>query len=175
MVITPGGLTSIQDLGRPGHESSGVSPGGAADRHALRSANLMVGNDEGAAALELSMHGPILKFHGATTVALTGASGKSRKVADGETVDFSKLSNGVRAVLTVAGGIVVGRVLGSLSTDLRAGFGGLAGRALQKGDRLAIGTPGKIPRCGDWHVGRGEPCRLTSRSSLMLVADYPIC
>lgn len=160
-VIVAGGLTTIQDLGRPGHETSGVSPGGAADRHALHSANLMVGNDEGAAALELCLRGPVLKFHGATTVSLTGSMGKSRSVADGETVDFSQLPDGVRATLAISGGIVVGQILGSLSTDLLAGFGGLAGRALQKGDQLAIGNPGTVPRCGDWHVGRTTSSKTT--------------
>ncbi|MES2660337.1 MAG: 5-oxoprolinase subunit PxpB [Verrucomicrobiota bacterium] len=155
-VIEPGGLTTVQDCGRPGYELSGVSPGGAADRHALRMANLLVGNDEGSAALELCVRGPALKFHGATTVALTAATGKSRRVGDGEIVDFSNLPDGVRAYLAVAGGIRVNPVLGSSATDLRAGFGGFEGRTLQAGDRLAVGDPGRVPRCGDWHVGRAE-------------------
>ena len=155
-VIEPGALTAVQDLGRPGHESSGVSPGGAVDRHALRVANLMVGNEEGAAALEICMSGPVLKFHVETTVAWVGATGKSRRVAAGETVDFSKLSGGVRACLAVAGGLRVPEVLGSAATDLRAGFGGFHGRALRAGDRLNFGEAGKVPRGGDWHVGRAE-------------------
>ena len=155
-VIRPGGLTTVQDLGRPRHESSGVSPGGAVDRQALRLANLLVGNDEGAAALELCVSGPLLKFHAATVVALAGATGKSRPVAAGETVDFSKLTGGIRACLAVAGGLRVPEVLGSAATDLRAGFGGFRGRALQAGDWLQTGEPGRVPRCGDWHVGRAE-------------------
>ncbi|MEO5917381.1 MAG: 5-oxoprolinase subunit PxpB [Luteolibacter sp.] len=152
-VISPGGLTTVQDLGRPGHESSGVSPGGAVDRHALRLANLLVGNDEDAAALELCVRGPVLKFHGAATVALTGSSGKPRRVADGETVDFANLPGGVRAYLSVAGGIRVDSVLGSAATDVRAGFGG---RTLKAGDRLTVGNPGSVPPCGDWFAGRAE-------------------
>ena len=155
-VIEPGGLTTVQDLGRPGHESSGVSPGGAADRDALRMANLLVGNPEGAAALELCVRGPMLQFHGAATIALVGATGKSRRVGDGEVVDFSKLPGGVRAYLSLAGGIRVEPVLGSSATDLRAGFGGFQGRALLTGDRIAMGTPAQVPRPGDWHVGRAE-------------------
>jgi KipI family sensor histidine kinase inhibitor len=155
-VIEPGAMTTVQDLGRPGHESSGVSPGGAVDRHALWVANLMVGNEEGAAALEICMSGPVLKFHAETTVAWVGATGKSRQVAAGETVDFSKLTNGVRACLAVAGGLRVPEVLGSAATDLRAGFGGFHGRALRAGDRLYFGQAGEIPRCGDWHVGRAD-------------------
>ncbi len=157
-VIEQGPLTTVQDLGRPGHESSGVSPGGAVDRHALRVANLMVGNDEAAAALEICVRGPVLRFHGDATVALTGSIGKSRRVKDGETVDFSKLPDGVRACLAIDGGILTRRLLGSASTDLRAGFGGMEGRALRAGDRLELGEPGVVPRCGDWHVGRmGSP------------------
>ena len=150
-VLHPGSLTTVQDLGRPGYESSGVSPGGAADWHALRGANLLVGNEEGAAALEICLSGPVLKFHTETVVALRG---KSRPVAEGETVDFSNLAGGVRACLAVAGGLRVPTVLGSAATDLRAGFGGFGGRALQASDRLSTGAPGRIPRCGDWQIGR---------------------
>lgn len=153
-VIQPGALTTIQDLGRPGYESSGVSPGGAVDRNALRLANLLVGNDENAAALEICVSGPVLKFHSETVVALVSATGRPRRVAAGETVDFSKLTHGVRVCLAVAGGVVVPQVLGSAATDLRAGFGGHFGRALKTGDRLEIGPPGKIPPAGDWHAGR---------------------
>ena len=153
-VIHPGTLTTVQDLGRPGYQSSGVSPGGAVDRRALRLANLLVGNDEGAAALEICVSGPVLKFHAATVVALAGATGKSRLVAAGETVEFPMLTGGVRACVAVAGGLRVPEVMGSSSTDLRAGFGGFQGRALQAGDGLQTGDPGRVPRCGDWHVGR---------------------
>ena len=153
-VIQPGALTTVQDLGRPGHESSGVSPGGTVDRHALRLANLLVGNEEGAAGLEICLSGPVLKFHAEAVVALAGATGKSQRVAAGETVDFSKLTGGVRACLAVAGGLRVPLVLGSAATDLRAGFGGFHGRPLQAGDWLDTGEPGRIPRCGDWHGGR---------------------
>jgi KipI family sensor histidine kinase inhibitor len=155
-VIQPGALTTVQDLGRPGHESSGVSPGGAVDRQALRMANLLVGNDEGAAVLELCVTGPVLKFHAETVVALVGATGKPRRVAAGETVDFTKLTGNVRACLAVAGGLRVPVVLGSMATDLRAGFGGLHGRALRAGDRLDFGEPGHAPREGNWFVGRPE-------------------
>jgi antagonist of KipI len=146
----------VQDLGRPGYESAGVSPGGAVDRQALRTANLLVGNEQGAAALELCVTGPILKFHAETVVALTGATGNPRRVAAGETVDFTKLAGGIRACLAVAGGLRVPQVLGSMATDLRAGFGGLHGRALRAGDRLDFGEPGQAPCGGNWHVGRTE-------------------
>lgn len=144
-VISPGALTSIQDSERPGYERSGVSPGGVVDRHALRTANLLVGNDGDAPALEMCVSGPVLKFHRATTIAIAAANGRQQRIEAGETVDFSKLPGGVRACLAVAGGIEVRRVLGSASTDLRGGFGGHGGRLLEKGDLLATGMAGRIP------------------------------
>lgn len=153
-VIHPGGLTTVQDLGRPGHESSGVSPGGTADPQSLRTANLLVGNDPSAAGLECCVSGPVLKFHEETVVALVSGGGRSRRVTAGETVDFSKLTGGVRACLAISGGVRVPGILGSLATDVRSGFGGYLGRALKVGDRLALGPPGCVPKCGDWHVGR---------------------
>lgn len=153
-VIAPGALTTVQDFGRFGHEPSGVSPGGVMDRHAMRLANLLVGNSEDAAVLELSLSGPVLRFHVDAVVALANTTGKPRRVAAGETVDFSKFTGGVRACLAVAGGFKVPMVLGSASTDLRGGFGGFEGRALEIGDRLEIGTASLPPRDGDWQVGR---------------------
>jgi KipI family sensor histidine kinase inhibitor len=155
-VINPGALTTVQDLGRPGYQAHGVTPGGAVDKKAMRLANLLVGNEENAPVLELCMSGPILRFHEDAVVAVAGATGKSRRVAAGETVDFSKLTSGVRACLAVAGGLSVPKVMGSAATDLRGVFGGMNGRALIAGDRLQAGTAGRVPRCGDWHVGREE-------------------
>lgn len=152
-VIQPGSLTTVQDLGRPGSESSGVTPGGAMDRQALRLANLLVGNEEGEAALEICMSGPVLKFHSETIVALANSTGKPRRVAAGETVDFSKLTGGIRACLAVAGGLRVPMMLESAATDLRTGFGGYGGRALRAGDCLEFGQPGRAPVCGGWYAG----------------------
>jgi KipI family sensor histidine kinase inhibitor len=154
-VIHPGSLTTIQDLGRPGYEACGVSPGGAVDRQALRTANLAVGNDEGAAALEICLSGPRLKFHAETVVAFIDGRGAPRRVSAGEILDFSRVTQGPRAYLAIAGGFNAHRMLGSAATDLRAGFGGHAGRALQAGDWLDIGDAGPIPSPGNWHVGRG--------------------
>lgn len=155
-VIQPGGFTTVQDLGRPGHEAAGVSPGGAADVESTRLANLMVGNDEGAAGLEFCVSGPVLKFRMDTAVALVSGTGRVRTIAAGETVDFSRLEHGVRAFLAVAGGIAVPEVLGSLSTDVRAGFGGFEGRALRAGDLLGVGEAGEAPPPGERWVGRPD-------------------
>jgi KipI family sensor histidine kinase inhibitor len=150
-VIQPGGMTTVQDLGRSGYESSGVSPGGAVNRWALEVANVMVGNAPDAAALECCVSGPTLKFYRDCFVAMVGVTGKSRRVRAGEMVDFSKLDEGVRAYLAVAGGLRVPRLLGSAATDLRAGFGG---RRLVAGDHLACYVPQSVPRPGGWSVGR---------------------
>lgn len=155
-VISPGSVTSVQDLGRPGHEAGGVSPGGAVDRQALRLANMLVGNAPGAAALECCLSGPILQFNVDTVVAVAGAVGKSREVTAGEVVDFSRAFGGVRGYLAVAGGLVVPEVLGSAATDVRAGFGGFSGRLLRAGDEVGMGVAGVIPRCGEWSAGRLE-------------------
>ncbi|MEX1115671.1 MAG: 5-oxoprolinase subunit PxpB [Akkermansiaceae bacterium] len=163
-VVHPGSLTTIQDLGRPGYEACGVSPGGAVDRRAVRTANLAVGNDEGAAALEICLSGPLLKFHADAVVAFIDGCGSPRRVKAGETVDFSKPTHGARAYLAIAGGFQADRVLGSAATDLRAGFGGHAGRALQAGDWLDFGPATTIPTPGDWHVGRdGRDARIELR------------
>ncbi len=153
-ILQPGALTTVQDLGRPGHEASGVSPGGAVDRESLRAANLLVGNDPGAAALEICVSGPILKFHSKAVVAWLDGMGKSWEVSAGEVIDLSKLTSGVRGYFAVAGGIQVPKVLDSAATDLRAGFGGHHGRALKAGDKLCCGTAGAIPKPDGWHIGR---------------------
>jgi len=153
-VIHPGGMTTVQDLGRPGHQACGVSPGGAVDPWSLRAANLLVGNNENAAALEMCASGPVIKFHANAALAFVNGEGRSRRVNAGETLDFSNLGSGVRAYLAVAGGLKVERMLGSAATDPQAGFGGLCGRALLAGDRLEFGIAGRMPGGRDWHVGR---------------------
>ncbi len=155
-IVEPGARTSVQDAGRPGWGYAGVSPGGAADCWSLRLANLLVGNQADAAGLEFCVSGAVVRFSHEMMVALASGSGKSRRVAAGETVDFSKLPSGVRAVLAVAGGIRVPQVLGGSGTDLRSGFGGFDGRCLAAGDRLEIGGEGRAPECGSRHAGRPD-------------------
>ena len=152
-VIDPGAQTTIQDAGRFGHGMAGVSPNGAVDSQALRLANLLVGNPADAAALEFCMRGPVLEFLAPSTVSLAADGGKSWNVAAGEVMDFSKPGGGVRACIGIAGGIHCENLLDSAATDLRAGFGGLQGRALKAGDLLAAGKSNRIPQPGDWHVG----------------------
>jgi biotin-dependent carboxylase-like uncharacterized protein len=152
-VIHPGLATTIQDLGRPGYYHLGIPVSGAMDRLALRSANLLVGNDEGAACLEAVFMGPQLEFTRDSLVAVTGAElppkidGEPRPtwtsfaVKAGETLSFDFLRAGARAYIAVAGGIDVPVVLGSRSTYAIGALGGIDGRAIQAGDELPVGTP----------------------------------
>ena len=149
VVIAPGPLTTVQDLGRPGLAALGVGASGAADRASLRLANRLVGNDEGAAGLELTLGGLKVRFDGAAIIALTGAS-CSVKVGEraagmdgpiavraGEVVAVGIPASGVRTYLAVRGGVAVTPVLGARSTDTLSGLGPDPVRA---GAVLPIGT-----------------------------------
>ncbi|MEO7296240.1 MAG: biotin-dependent carboxyltransferase family protein [Candidatus Limnocylindria bacterium] len=152
-VLEPGTMTSVQTAGgRPGWRHLGVPAGGAADPWSARLANRLVGNPDDAALLEVTLRGPSLRFGDTTAVALTGAAfdatldqlplpaNVGRRVRSGSVLRIG-LGDGARAYVAVGGGIVVAHVLGSAATDLRTGFGGLDGRALQAGDRLMFGMP----------------------------------
>jgi len=147
-VILPGPLTTVQDLGRYGYQQYGVPPSGALDDYAFRTGNLLVGNEEGAASLEITLFGCQLRVLQDTTVAVTGADlaaalngspipgWETVPVRRGEVISFPRLKSGCRAYLAVAGGINVPMVMGSRATYTKAGIGGLEGRALRKGDIL---------------------------------------
>jgi antagonist of KipI len=152
IAVLAGGLqTTVQDPGRVGHRHLGVGVAGALDGYSLHVGNLLVGNRADAAALEVALQGPRLRFATATRIAITGADIEAS--ADGlalpgwRPVDLpagcelvlGPCRRGARAYLAIAGGIEVERVLGSAGTDLRAGFGGVDGRALAAGDVLALG------------------------------------
>jgi antagonist of KipI len=138
-------LTTVQDLGRTGYRAAGVPLSGAMDGVALRAANRLVGNPEGAAALEITLLGPELVFTQEALVAVQGAAfegvplGEARLMRAGEKLKFGPCLRGCRAYLAVAGGIEVPLLLGSRSTYLRGAFGGLQGRALRAGDTLGRG------------------------------------
>jgi antagonist of KipI len=157
IVKRAGMQTTVQDLGRPGHREHGVPLGGAMDRLALRVANLLVGNDEAAAALEFVLSGPELLFPRETVVAVTGGDfgGPPRwqtlRVAAGTVLKFSAARTGCRGYLAIAGGFAVPPVLGSAGTYLRAGFGGLGGRALRDGDTLAVADVTRTV-AKHWHI-----------------------
>ncbi len=157
VVLKPGLLTSLQDGGRPGYAALGVGRSGAADWPAWRLANALVGNANGEAALEFTLIGPTLRFEQATAIALTGAPVDAR-VGDqalpgwtccvlpaGSVLHLGGMRHGCRGYLAVRGGFAATAVLGSQSTDLNARIGPFDGRALQAGDRLALGESGPWP------------------------------
>ena len=144
-VVKPGLFTTIQDLGRPGHRAAGVPLSGAADPVSLRLANRLVGNPATAAALEITLLGPDLRFEQDAVVALAGAvfpgmpAVAAMPVRAGETLSLGHATAGCRGYLAVAGGIDVLEVLGSRSTFSPARLGGLRGLPLAAGDALPVG------------------------------------
>jgi biotin-dependent carboxylase-like uncharacterized protein len=153
-VIEPGFLTTVQDAGRPDWTHVGVPTGGACDRWSLAVANLLAGNPPGAAALEMTLVGGAFRAMTSLRIGLAGAdlgghvretsrllaAGQAHLVAAGSTIVFPGVADadaGARAYLALAGGIDVPEVLGSRSTALAAGFGGLGGRAVRSGDVIA--------------------------------------
>lgn len=148
-VLAPGVLTTVQDLGRPGFSQLGISVGGAADPLALRLANRLVQNPDGAAGLELTLTGPELRAERDLSFALVGApsasvdgqpvaSGVMASLRRGQVLRTGTMGPGLRGYLALRGGLLLPKVAGSVATDLRGGFGGLSGRALQRGDQLAV-------------------------------------
>ena len=155
-VISPGLLTTVQDLGRRGFQRFGIPVCGALDPVSLRIANILVGNREGAAGLEITVLGPTLKFTSDSVIAVAGAEfmpevdgrplpmWEGVAVEAGSVLNFGNASDGLRAYLAVAGGIDVPQVMNSRSTDIKGGFGGFEGRAAQAGDSLPIGDCAEI-------------------------------
>ncbi|SMB98282.1 urea amidolyase related protein [Hymenobacter roseosalivarius DSM 11622] len=157
-ILSPGLLTTVQDLGRIGYQKEGIIVSGAMDALALRVANLLVGNEEKTAGLELTLLGPKIRFEADHLIALTGAglaptiNGQPVRmsrpifVRAGGVLQFAPQGTGCRVYMAVAGGIGVPEVLGSSSTYLRAGMGGWQGRALLTGDVLPCPGPTEITR-----------------------------
>lgn len=149
----PGLLSSFQDKGRWGYQHLGVSVGGAMDVQAHRVANLIVGNDSDCATLEMTLLGPTIVFEAACCICLTGTDMDARcdgrrivpyrpiVIQPGQTLRLGTAKDGLRAYLAVHGGFDIARVMDSQSTYLRAGFGGWQGRALKKGDQIALLRP----------------------------------
>ncbi len=151
LVHHPGPHTSVQDLGRLGLAAMGYAPAGALDRQALQTANALVGNAMGAAALEIALAGAEFEAECDLIVAVTGADltpllageplpiYRAACMRPGARLRFAATKHGLRAYLAIQGGIAVPEVLGSRSTDLVGGIGGLEARLPRAGDRLPIG------------------------------------
>jgi antagonist of KipI len=149
-VVSPGLLSTVQDAGRTGYADLGVPSAGACDPHALAVANLLLDNPLDAPALEITIAGPELRAAGTCVIALAGADlgaylveaerplapGGAYLLRGGVTLAFAGGAHGARAYLALPGGLAVPRVLGSASTYLAGGFGGLDGRPLRAGDVL---------------------------------------
>lgn len=143
-IHAPGLLATVQDAGRCGWSHLGVPVGGAMDRDALVIANALVGNAAGAAAVEITLFGPVIEFARPTLVALAGAefvgfpANRPVLVPPQTRIAIGRARRGARAVLAVAGGIAVAPVLASRSTCLAGRFGGHEGRVLRAGDELPL-------------------------------------
>lgn len=162
-VRNPGPMTTVQDLGRPAFLDRGVPLSGALDPFACRVANLLVGNPEGAAVLEITVMGPTLEALAPADIALTGADmamtvnqepvrgWRTARVNPGDVIRIPRALQGCRAYLAVTGGIDVPLMMGSRSTFVRARIGGVQGRGLVKGDILhrgagtLLGCPRDLP------------------------------
>ena len=153
-VLDGGAQATVQDLGRPGLMHLGVSPGGALDRRALVLGNRLLGIDPGAAAIEIALSGPRLRFEAPALAVITGADlgptldgvplprWRPFVIAPGQTLAFvrpARPGSGLRAYLCLDGGVATMPVMGSRSTDLFGGIGGIGGRALRAGDVLPLG------------------------------------
>lgn len=149
-VIAPGARTTVQDLGRPGHASIGVGPSGAADRGALRLANRLAGNDEGAPALEVVLGGLVLEASAPCRVVVTGAVRPVRlrgraaamhaplQLGAGDRIEIGSGGAGVYTYVALDGGVAATPVLGSASTDV---LGGIGPDPLVAGQALPLGAP----------------------------------
>ena len=152
-VLAAGTHTTVQAWpGREGYWPVGVPPSGPMDDFSFRLGNRLLGNPEGVPGLEITMRGPALRFHVATTVCVAGfceATVGERDapcwqpfpVATGETLAIGNVTRGVRAYLLVAGGLNVPKVMGSAATFTLGRIGGLNGRALATGDVLHVAKP----------------------------------
>ncbi len=152
-ILLPGPLTTVQDLGRFGYGRYGVAPSGALDSFSLRIGNLLVGNPEDEACLEITLMGLKAKALTDLSIAVTGADlrphlnekplemWRSHVFRKGDTLTLKGPKSGCRAYLALGGGIDTPPVMGSMSTNLSSKFGGFHGRFLQKGDILSSHSP----------------------------------
>jgi len=150
-ILTPGFFTTIQDMGRYGFQQFGVSACGVMDSYAYKAANLLLGNPLDAAVLEVSLLGPEIEFLLDSSIAITGGDltpaidGKivpmweSIPVKKSSVLSFKGLKSGARSYISFGGGINTEPIMGSRSTDIKAGIGGINGKKLSQGDTIDLG------------------------------------
>jgi biotin-dependent carboxylase-like uncharacterized protein len=156
-ILRAGPLATVQDLGRSAWRDRGISRCGALDELALGWGNLLVGNAPDTAGLEFTLGPASLRFDADCSIAVTGTDADAsldgqplrpwwrRRVRAGQTLKLAAPRERMRSYVAISGGIALPRELGSCSTDLKAGFGGLDGRALRDGDRLPLDPPATLP------------------------------
>jgi biotin-dependent carboxylase-like uncharacterized protein len=167
-VLEPGILTTVQDLGRFGFSQFGVPSSGALDPFSLKVGNLLVGNKEDEACLEITIMGLKLKALREVVIAISGGDlfptlngeplemWRTHLLVEGDVIAFKGIRRGCRAYLAISGGFVVPKIMGSRSTYLSGKFGGLEGRALKRGDTLYTpDVPSSLSKLGirfpsDW-------------------------
>ena len=154
-VIIPGALTTVQDAGRYGYQSSGIQTSGVMDHKAYEEANALVGNTGGEAVLEATLFGGMMEVTADTVAAVAGADmepkvnnvpcGMNRPVLlrAGDTLSLDMAKSGCRSYIAFAGGVDVPVVLGSRATNMKCRMGGYKGRPLQTGDAFETGLWGE--------------------------------
>ena len=152
-VISPGPLTTVQDLGRFGYQSIGFAPSGVMDYRAAVLANLLVGNSKEEAVLEATLLPPMLEFHTGNVIAITGGDFEAKlneipilpyqaiSVKAGDTLQFGMPKNGCRCYIAFAGGMDIKKVMGSCSLNNRCQIGGIEGRKLKAMDQIGFKNP----------------------------------
>ena len=145
--------TSVQDFGRIGYQDLGFSVCGAMDKRSLAIGNLLVGNKEDEAGLEITLIGPKIKFTEENFIAITGGdlnpklNGKEVSmykaifVNKDDVLSFENAKTGARAYIAFCGGLEIEKVMGSKSTNVKCSLGGYKGRALKEGDFIKFSSP----------------------------------
>jgi antagonist of KipI len=180
IIKRPGVLTTIQDLGRVGFRSLGINPNGAMDVTAARLVNIVLGNPDNAPVLEFHFPAPEIEFDSDATIAIGGGdfgahineteiqNFSSSFVKKGSLLKFVKPRSGVRAYAAVKGGMEIDRWLGSASTNLTAGVGGISGRKIIAGDRIDCAeTAGNEAGC---KIGQSVLPRYSRTPTIRIVA-----
>jgi antagonist of KipI len=152
-IVSPGPMTLVQDNGRYGYQQFGVPVSGVMDSYSHRLGNMLVGNREYEAVLEVTMKGPQIEFLDDMAIAITGGDlspivngntipmWETVLVRTGDRLDFRGLKTGCRCYIAISGGIDVPVVMGSKSTYTRGSLGGYKGRSLRAGDIIKTGNP----------------------------------
>ncbi|MBX4901168.1 biotin-dependent carboxyltransferase family protein [Rhizobium bangladeshense] len=155
-ILESGPFNTVQDLGRPGYRDIGVTASGAMDPLSVRIGNILVGNEENAAVIEVQTFPFRLRFEQRAVFTVTGADGNpdldgsellpwcAYAAEAGQVLELKQPPRLARAYIALGGGLDIPVVMGSRSTSLRGGFGGNAGRPLAKGDRIAVGEDAEI-------------------------------